>query len=265
MSPTDGLIVLSSKVIEFAISPMYFGTEAARQDEIAWQYRQMKHDGTYTDWGEFENDVGRGTTFATTMEGGIYQVRADIEGTVYEYKWRADEPTATGSRKKGDPDHIGVCDEQWQITVSKEARKWLGNTEYRPGVYLPRRHGFSAFDVDSFKCNAFVAHQCTAAGAIVPRINGRLRWGPPTANQWAGVESTLHDGTFSSVIYRWELLPEDSFPQPGYVVSLQGHCGILDYDGVGIGAGSRDTPSGGDPNVNRRYDFSYGRYRLYTP
>jgi len=45
---------------------------------------------------------------------------------------------------------------------------------------------------------------------------------------------------------KWPLLPVPLYPQPGLIVAHpaatgSGHCGIVDYDGVGIAAGVNDV------------------------
>jgi len=234
-APADGLVVHTADTLEFAVSPEFFGTAAIMQDQINWQYCQLNNDGTYTAWQGFSGNTGKGTTFVTTMAGGIYRIRANIGNGTFEYVWEKDEPTDIGTRKKGQPNHIGVCDEQWQINVRNEAVSYIGSTEYALTATIPAENGFSRIPADSPKCSIFVAHCCVAAGTPVPAINGvRPRRYPPLANQWADVPPTAIQG--------WQLLPVNGFPQPGYVVAHPvaggtGHCGIVDYDGLAIAAG----------------------------
>ncbi|MCL2104770.1 MAG: hypothetical protein FWH21_06925, partial [Kiritimatiellaeota bacterium] len=266
-APAGGLVVLHSDVLEFAVAPYYFGAATTMENEITWQYSQLKNDGEYTAWVNFPNNVGKGTTFSTTMDGGIYKVRANIFGNAHEYVWKTDEPTNLGSKKKGDPDHIGVCDTQWQVNVRSQALSHLGSTIYAQGVALPARDGFPAVAAGADKCNIFVAHCAHDADAIVPLINGFRNPSPPTANQWAGVESTRYPRfLFSDVITGWPLFSAGTFPQPGYVAANPveggaGHCGIVDYDGLGIAAGQHI--------VHRRvaHNLLQGitRYRRYEP
>ena len=259
--PESGLVVLASDTLEFAIAPYYFGKTTTMENEITWQYRQMQHDGSYASWQGFPSNVGKGTTFSTTMDGGIYQIRANIGGTMLEYTWQKDEDTNVGSRKKGQPDHIGVCDKQWQLNVRHEALSFLGSTMYATATAAPAQYGFSGIPADRNKCNIFVAHRCVAAGVPVPAINHGstgLRNFPPSANQWA-------NEPIPTAIAGWLLL-NTSPSQPGYVAAHPvlpegpGHCGIVDYDGMWISAGA----SG---NVNRKWDgrASTSRYRRYQP
>jgi len=260
-APESGLIVHKSEFVEFALAPGYFYTVKMLENQVTWQYCQMKNDGTYTGWVSFAN--GTGTRFATVMpDGGIYKIRANFSGSSFEYVWKNDEPTDIGSRKEGQPNHIGVCDTQTQINIRNSALSQFGSTKYAYAVRLPGEYGFPAFTNNTWKCNAFVAHRCTAIGATVPKINGPtvlgvlIPRGPPRANQWAGAQTTVHDGTFSTEILGWPLLPINTFPQPGFVIARSadtGHCGIIDYDGAWISAGS--------DNVNRKADLQNPNYQ----
>ena len=96
---------------------------------------------------------------------------------------------------------------------------------------------------------------------------------PPVANQWAAIEDCsiaairslpTHISTYD--ISGWELKPEGTWPQPGWIIAHpkpgdSGHCGVIDYDGLGLGAGTSGT-------VNKNYEeFSDGtsRYRAFAP
>ena len=70
----------------------------------------------------------------------------------------------------------------------------------------------------------------------------------PSAAEWASDDYQID---------HWLLLPLAAPPQPGYVSSTGGHCGILDFDGTGISAQ--------DFKVTRRSHLtcSQGRYRIH--
>ena len=111
------------------------------------------------------------------------------------------------------------------------------------------RTGGSEFPAGTDKCNIFVAHRCAAARVRVPATRGHwpITRYPPLANDWAAYPTPTN-------IPNWQLLPVDVFPQPGYIVSRtnlenpgdSGHCGIVDYDGMGITAG--------ESNVSRKIE-----------
>ena len=238
------------KITKWIIASLLVATAftafALFEDRIIWQYCQLKSDNTYTDWQDFGN-AGKGAAFATTMPGGagIYRIRFIMDGNITEYYvWKKDEDSNLGSRKKGDPNHIGVSSTQIQNDIRDSALSQMGSAKYARANFLPAEYGCSAFRPGTWKCNAFVAHRCTAMGAFVPIINGPTFQGvfyprhPPTARQWAGMETTGQaDELFSTDIPNWPLLPVGTFPQPGYVVSNGPHCGIVDFDGLAIAAG----------------------------
>ena len=143
----------------------------------------------------------------------------------------------------------------------------------RPTLYsyqgtVPAAHGFPEYGTNTFKCNIFVAHRATQAGAVVPKINGLLYDYPPLANEWAGTEDTNpYWPGLQTTIEGWPLLATPFYPQPGMIVAhpnaeSSGHVGITDYDGRGIGAGSSFG------TVNKMYmDFLDGTsgFRRYEP
>ncbi len=150
-----------------------------------------------------------------------YLRKADETGEGHTVSWSI----------KGKPDAIGVTDTAIQIAIKRSAAINLGSSAYDKNTNHP-----PSFPSGTNKCNLFVADKCNDAGATVPWLNGNnpFKPYPPTANQWAGIDPIT--------IPKWTLLPANTPPQPGFVVADpdsvgSGHCGILDYDGVGIGAG----------------------------
>ena len=263
-APDDGLIVKKGDILEIALAPSWFDQAKQFETLITWQYQQLKSDGTYTDWAAFGPD-GKGTKFEyTTTSGGVFQVKAivAVSGEQQEYKLlRKIDDVRNGEKvgfgKKGQPDAFGVVDTDIQIAIRHSAQINLGSHAYDKSTeWLP------AFPKDKDKCNLFVAHKATDAGATVPWINGNNPFVPypPTANQWAGTDPKN--------IPNWVLLPVETMPQPGFVVSEpnelgSGHCGILDYDGWGIAAGTYF-------HVSKLYNFfqtgpTTGRQRKYSP
>ncbi len=134
---------------------------------------------------------------------------------------------------------------------------------------LPAQYGFPGYPNEGssiIRCNIFVAHRATAAGASVPKINGFFNEYPPLANEWAGIEDTSIFPGNPTYIQSWPILPVAKKPQPGWIIAHPnpddaGHCAIIDYDGEGIGAGISGT-------VNKNYDEFWdgsSRYRKYDP
>ena len=214
--------------------------------------------------------TGTGFDYTTTTSG-IFQVEAvffgDTNNAVHyirksnEYK----NGIRYGIGLKGQNDSIGIVDDQIQLDILTMTKPLLTSTEYSTSSALipPAGYGQS-------KCNIFVAHMCNNANAPVPSINWTQNhaslippymWAPPVANQWAGFAPPVD-------FQGWPLLPENTFPQPGYVVAhgapgnTMGHCGILDYDGGGIAAGD-------SYGVSKLYIFLQSsepsRMRKYAP
>jgi hypothetical protein len=165
---------------------------------------------------------------------------------------------ATVLKGEPKPDHIGITGSQWQIDIRDSALSQLDSTKYARAKRLPAEYGFPVFPRNSWKCNAFVAHRCTAVGATVPLINGRTILGvfyprnPPWAVQWADPNVNIPG---------WQMLPLEGFLQPGWVASDGVHCGIVDYDGLAIAAGEFTVHRRPDHNLLK----SGVRYRRYAP
>jgi hypothetical protein len=242
-APEDGLVIMTTDTARYRLMPDMPDEPLLFENEIQWSWRILKHDGTFGNWTAYQN--GQGHTFtAQPATAGIYEVKAEMDGQEFFLKRAKDDPHS--ARMKGENDCFGVVDEPWQISVRHEAKKNLGSTAYAAAIENP------PFAEGEPKCNLFVAHKATDGGAIVPWIKGNfIRPYPPIANQWEG-----HD---SQPIPNWTLLPEQTFPQPGFIVARigqvnpntgsrrSGHVGILDYDGAWIAAGTLD--------VNRRADL----------
>jgi len=272
--PDNGVLVKTGDIIEVALDEDYFAKPNEQQTRFTWQLSQRKADGTFDEWADF-GPHGKGTRFEHTMQiGGIYQIRALLNGTdevLYKRKKseRLDIYLAYGPGSKSMPDSIGVCDTQSQIAICREAQTFYASTYYAPSNAVPPQYGFAGFSTESpTRCNIFVAHRAVAAGAAVPAINGHTNPYPPLANEWAGIEDTSiwpGDPTF---IEGWPILPVGARPQPGWIIAhpdpawnQSGHVAITDYDGEGIGAGTSGT-------VNKRYEEFWdgtSRLRRYAP
>jgi len=272
-APETGLLVKKGDVLEFALAPQFFDTDDNFETLITWKQRQLKGDGTYTEWSNISAQA-TGTKFEhTTAAGGIFQIKAIItNGGEHEYKRKKDEKIGNfeyGPGKKDQPDCIGVCDTQIQITICRETQNFYGSEIYAGWNVLPAQHGFPEYPASGnsvMRCNIFVAHRATVRGAVVPKINGFFNEYPPLANEWAGIEDTSIWPGDPTRIAGWPILPSATYPQPGWIIAHPqpgdaGHCAITDYDGEGIGAGTSGT-------VNKKYlEFWDGtsRLRMYQP
>jgi hypothetical protein len=179
-APEDGLVVKKSDTVRYRLSPGLPDTPLMFEDKVQWHWRILKWDGTYGNWTAYTN--GKGHTFtAQPQDAGIYEVKASVEGQDYFLKRAKDDPHS--AKKKDENECFGVVDEQWQINVRNQAKVNLGSVAY---AKLASNGNFEAGDN---KCNLFVAHKATDAGAIVPKINGTpvlggvLLTSYPSANQ----------------------------------------------------------------------------------
>jgi hypothetical protein len=262
---TGGLVVKKTDTVRYRLSPGVPDVPLLLEDKIRWHWRILKWDGTYSDWTAYQD--GQGHTFTAQPEdAGIYEVKATFDGQDFFLKRKNDDLYST--KKTGEKDCFGVVDEEWQISVREKAALWLGNEDYAQAKEK------QPIPENQPKCNLFVAHCGTLGGAEVPWINGGSYFigalYPPVANQWAGKK--VND--ILKHIPNWTLLPEETYPQPGWIVARagkkHGHTGIIDYDGAWIGAGPI--------NVNRKADlrndislrsgpsiYQPARFRKYTP
>lgn len=258
-APADGLVVKISETVRYRLFPDEPDSPLLYEDAIKWYWRILKWDGTYSAWTAFQD--GQGHTFtAQPLDAGIYEVKAVIDSHTVFYVRAKDDPHSP--KKKGDNECFGVVDEQWQLNVRDNAKSNLGSVAYAQAV---ANSNVPAGPPGGYKCNLFVGHKATDAGAIVPKINGRNPFSRfhPSANQWADIEDTIGAGV--KPIPNWTLLPAATYPQPGFVVARGaagaiGHTGIVDYDGAWISAGTT--------NVNRIADvrtYIPSRFRKYTP
>ena len=242
-APSNGLIVLKNTPVSMSLEcePMGAGTYLT----TTWQTRRLKSDGTHEQWCPIaSNQAGVAAGFIPT-QGGIYQVRALASvaagGTDERfYVWDSDENQNTGLKKRGDLKAFGVCDEQWQIDLRNQALAYVGLSQYARQGTVSAQYGFSELGNGSWKCNIFVAHSAIRAGLTVPHYNHWLDVYAPVANAWA-------NGTG---IEGWLYLGLNIYLQPGYVAGHpasegSGHCGIVDFDGWVIAAGTCQ--------VNRRF------------
>jgi len=262
------LVVKKHSYIEVALSPYCFNVENMLEHLITWEMCQKNMDGSYRDWISL-GEVRAGTKFKyNAVYAGVYKIRANIKNIgVYDYVLNEDNVIGDiryGPGLKGDPNHIGVCDYEFQVALCREIQRFYGAVSYSPLVDLPAQYGFPLYESNTLRCNIFVAHRGVAAGLNVPKINGLFNDYPPLANEWAGIEATSVWSSDPTYIKNWTLLPISTLPQPGLIIAHPstigpGHCAITDYDGGGLGAGQSGT-------VNKLYgSFRDGtsRVRMY--
>ena len=271
-APDDGLLVKKGDVLQFALASQFFDTDDNFESLITWQQRQLKGDGTYTEWANISAQA-TGTKFEhTTAAGGIFQIKAIItNGGEHEYKRKKDAPHGTNSRgayneavlKKDKAEFVGVVDDQWQISLRDNAKGFLGSTAYAQAGHIDIYTG-GPDTTGANKCNIFVYHRCNAVGLTVPmKTYFSLRKlsnisVPPLANDWANS---------GYAIPSWVFLGNGSMPQPGMVVirmgtaGFSGHMGILNYDGSWINAGKNDV----NQSIHLSTDYQPAVFRKHSP
>lgn len=235
--PEDGLVVALGAPVALDLDVQPDG--AASFLSVIYNVRRLRHDGSYTDW-MYATDRYMGSRFAyNSSSGGIYQVQALVgigTGAIDEryHVWKGDENRKYGFNKRGAVKSFGVVSDVWQELLRGTALTYLGSEDYLATASLPQKNGFPSYGTGVFKCNIFVAHCIVESGLIVPRTRGFMRRYPPLANDWASA---------SVLIDHWEVVDDDAYPEPGYVVADpssvgSGHMGILDFDGQAISAGA---------------------------
>lgn len=250
LTQLDGICVVKNTVLTFSIP----GVAAESSLTLDWEIRQLQRNGSLGEW----VSVGQGNPFDYTAEDpGIYQLRAqiDIGSAVVESVWsrQNDENGGADSHgtfnemyRMGEPDFFGVATAPVQLEIRKQARLNLNSTAYALAASLNLFIGGPTYSSTQNKCNAFVYHKASDAGAPVPLINGFPLEYPPTAYDWWDGFTEI-DGWTRLNGYHW--MEDYRPPEPGFVVAgpdesahpyfaRYGHVGILDYDGGWIQAGS---------------------------
>jgi hypothetical protein len=271
-TPSDGLCVIKGESITFDFNgPAPSESFPLPLSSINWQTRQVKQNGDFTNW------ISRGYSCEYTEPWelpGIFQLKAVLtlpDGSKQEFMYvrKMDARHADNSEgdvqpihKSGSPDYFGVTDLAWQSELRQHVVNSLGDTGYAKTATVPvNSFGFTingnsvlTFGPGSDKCNLFVYHKVNdiRSAPFVNLIRGTLNTSPPLAIDWWNDNSGRTDSNGrvinTVVIPEWNRLPDDEYPQPGFVVSrpkldsepdnYHAHCGILDYDGSWIGAGA---------------------------
>ena len=298
-SATNGVLVQAGTALDIKFNQNPSGFPLPNSD-LTWYCRQLKETGTsehdinpddyFTAW----QSIGQGPEINyTPPSGGIFQVKAAVVtasgSNDYFYVRKQDALNATDSLKNyqladkaGQPDYFGVVDDAWQIGVRNAAHACLGSTAYAEGTPLllyaggPTLAGAHGPFKGKDKCNAFVYKQATAGGAPVPLSNNAHPWlhnigitylYPPSAYDW-------WNSTYAVSGWSGSIQNASAFPEPGYVVAgphqeppasqPHGHCGILDYDGSWINAGTYSVNKCPQISVTYSLPFQPLGMRKYT-
>lgn len=273
----NGLVVVKGDAVVFRLDTGNLNSVGL---SVTWEQQQMNSTFTFGGWQALGPGAIDLTYTNVTATGGVFQVRAKLttaDGqklTVY-FRRKYDERLPFGQlyyygngRKTIHPEAYGVVDSPAQITLMSEAKAYYSSAAYLKQGVVAAALGFPEYGAGSLKCNIFVAHRAASAGFAVPKNNVTFTSAyPPIANQWAGIEDAKMSPTDATYIPKWRLVPAGAPPQPGWIIAAPnaggaGHCGITDYDGYGIGAGSNSGrvnkvyPWDGNSRM-RRYDENY--------
>lgn len=260
-APPTGLLVKKGEVITFDINgPAPASDFPLPANTVKWKTRQLKHDGTLTDWADV---LGEGSEVDfTTNTNGVFQAKAVLtvaggQPQDLSLTRKKDAPHADNKdgevqdfHKKGAEDYFGVADADWQISLRDAALADLGSTKYKNQGTCQVTALVTAPN-PSNKCNIFVYHK---GGAMIPLTRNTylgVSFNPPLAIDWWNENTGRRDDAgrvINSVpIPNWARLPDGTMPEPGLVPAhpyLNGepdqyssHVGIFDYDGSWISAG----------------------------
>ena len=267
-APETGLLVKKGDVITFDVNgPAPAGEFPFPPESVKWKVRQLKHDGTTTEWADVQ---GQGAELDfTTDQGGVFEAKAVVtppggKASDYPLTRKKDAPHSSDRNgagqvihKVGAIDYFGVVDHQWQIDLRGKALADLGSDKYKTnGVFNAPWFPYRTYQKTVNKCNIFVYHKCLEAGLEVPLVRGVLLRDPPLAIDWWNDNSLGKKDMSGNIITtidipNWSRLPDDAMPQPGLVVGrpvlggvaeqYNAHVGIFDYDGSWISAGASEV------------------------
>ena len=270
--PADGVLAKVGDTVVYQVPglvPLVTSAVLAASD-INWEWRKLRGDGTFGPWTGFSS--GNGPTVQVVESGaGIFQIRVRIDvpngSRYFDYIRRVDDPHGKDSNgimnpiyKAGQPDYVGIAAGEAQILLARKAREYRGSQAYALQATIAVTPTISATQGDN-KCNVFIYHMATMSGATVPLDAGG--W-PPRAYDW------YDSGT---AISGWAWRSASEWAEPGIIVarymdgdgwadyldwgfrwpSTSAHCGIIDYDGAWINAGSK--------NVNRYPHLTSSSYQ----
>ena len=283
-SQVGGALFKVGDNIEFSCSTLDQASFPVPAQNVRWSYAARKMNGSWEPWTSFGGQ-GTGVSFTTTMqEAGVFRIKVAITGLTgtsappieLELLRNNDEIQKFfefGPGLVGAFDCVGVAENELVGGFVREAQSFLSSRNYDPNIAVPAQYGWPAYPASGnsiIRCNLFIAHRASAAGLVVPPINGLTLTYPPVANQWAGIQDCdWTTSTFESTIDHWNLFFQEDQPRmkPGMIIAHPepddaGHCAIVDYDGEAIAAGSNSG------TVNKLYpNFFDGTssYREYEP
>ena len=271
-TPPDGLSVVEGESITFDFN----GRAPAEsfplpQSSIDWQTRQMKQNGNFTSW----ISRGSGCEYTESWElPGIFQLKAILtlpDGSKQEFTYVRKKDAKHADNRDGDvqdihklgsPDYFGITSLAWQSELRSHVVKSLGDTGYAQSATVSTNSfGFDiggksvmTFGPGTDKCNLFVYHKANdiRSAPHVALTRGSFGTSPPLAIDWWNDNSGRKDNKGRVIttvaIPEWSRLSDSDYPQPGFISSradldeepeqYHSHCGILDYDGSWISAGS---------------------------
>jgi hypothetical protein len=268
-TPADGLCVQTGETFKLDFNGKEREAYECRlPDEwITWQVRRLMYDGNFESWTNLVDPVSqelvKGCEVTASVPAGhfgCYQVRAsvshDLEYSVEIPAVRMRDATnainaddvKNPKLAAGQPEYLGVANNNTAESVRNGAVRWLGSTAYSLVKNVETRPGwiYNADTTDANKCNIFVTHVANANTAPTPYWYYKFLPRAPIARDDWYSEPELHidlDGPGWNYIGTWiPILPVVGPLVPGMVVAshglgTQGHCGIIDYDGAWINAG----------------------------
>lgn len=210
-------------------------------------------------------NASKGTKFEYKFYSpGIYQIRANITSTngqqIFDYVRKNDDPFGADSHgtynklyRRGQVDYIGVARAERDAAtgeggastafeIVKSARGALDSKAWAEAPAYTLSNGF-VVPPGASKCNIFIYEILNPLKAVPVDSAGA----PPRAYEWWKVDKNINGWTWHGGSWYAEPGVEVARYQGGFLQFrlpiLPGHCGILDYDGAWISAGSA--------NVNR--------------
>lgn len=252
--PSSGLVVKTSDQVTISVSVTPSGIVGDKVT-LEWYIRQMGSTGSYGTWTNISSESDE-VSFDYTPSAGIFQLKAEMElpdNSKITAVLERTSDDAHSSLKKGDPDAFGVCGDVHRYNLRTMACTNLGSTTWARATARTIPSTTFTYIAGTNKCNAFIYEMAINSNLIVPHTGGYLPpYWPPSANQWG-------NGTFS-LNSRWPA--STASPQPGQMWARpaavgSGHCGIVDYDGRMISAGSA--------SINRNETGINATRRNYNP
>lgn len=250
-STGEGVLAKVGDVLRYEVGAVNM-LEGLSYSNVSWQYRQIRGDGAFDVW-ESLGSNGR-VMYNTETNAGIYQLKATVntpDGPISSmYYKRAETIHArnsggmrSGHAYSGQPEYVGVCSNQTNYNVCMEARSNLGSTAWAYDVPISVGYGVTPTltFANTYKCNIFVFMMANRVGKTIPTFSplsniattNNVNLAPPTLK--------MYDAGYA--MNSWISHSNTYWPQPGDIVIEHsgdgyGHCGIMDYDGSWVNAGT---------------------------